>query len=1137
MFNNHKIFWHVHWLCCGIALGILFQNRGRWQNRDPVAWTAWRGYRPVHQCIRKWVQHITPDDPKRNRKIPLEEFPQSCFNCTALLLSNRATAHWISVECQKTFALKYEYNVLAMCLVPKNAHFQRHEVESVPDDNYCLQDWVLKQKMCYKFVWHRKLSQIQSSKLSCHTNESFIQFVLSSVSLNSFPPICDHNCLILTSYSRYFMIFKAEPMQSATEGICIESFLHSKISSKGNLFVCNSKAFVSAQFVCDRVPDCPGADQTDEKNCNCSLSKPQPPLCAQFLSDKSKKRRRCSPLFYATHKGDCVLFLFTESGLRKELFTINGTEEHIKTLKENSTEFLCNTGTMSTGKVILNDLVVDCPPDGKDEPMLKAILMSNTFHKCNRTSQIPCKEGHSRCYDISKVCLYTLNKYRHLSPCRTGEHLQNCSKFECSRMFKCPKYYCLSWKLVCNGIWECPYGTDEVANHQCGFDRSCTWLYKCRKEQLCIHFDSVCDNHNDCVFADDEDLCLLRDLQCPYKCHCLTFAVVCDNVLDTHTNYYSVLFFKVIFVQGSRMLISVFFDHQKVSSSNSVMHLSVTHSNMRDLCSLNVLTNSLKELVVSFNVIAFLKGHCFAPAKFLLFVDISHNSLSRLTEFVFADLHCLKYINLSSNPVQEILPNTFTNLSQFALLSVLNISYHSGADDTLSNLELKILHVGVFQLCCLKPDGAQCSMNIPWYISCTGLLPQNAIRITFYCISIWIIVLNILSLISQNVTIKKGSEKTGAGASVAASVSVADMFCSLPLIYLWIADLIYKGNFMKFEDEWSVGASCHIVSFLFLNFCLISPLSLCLLSVSRLMVVLHPMDSGFKKTSFVRICILVVNLVSLCVSCFFTLLTWLIDHHIFGRRNLMSLCSPFIDPSKEIVLVKVITWFTTIFQVASAIIILTVYVLLIVSLRKSQKGMESAVSHKMSSVALVVQVFVLTSSNILCWIPSAVIYLLSMFVEQYPVEMVVWTTIIVTPLNSLINPLVFVVIALRKLTQKLNICHLWKYFPPLEGKVESRKMDTIFYTWWFSQVPSLALSFWSCDWLQHWVLLAPTMETGNCYASMHLCLGYGIDLNAASIVSDKTASSPRSLLENWPNRWSVVWIHSHGTRGSYADGF
>ena len=63
---------------------------------------------------------------------------------------------------------------------------------------------------------------------------------------------------------------------------------------------------------------------------------------------------------------------------------------------------------------------------------------------------------------------------------------------------------------------------------------------------------------------------------------------------------------------------------------------------------------------------------------------------------------------------------------------------------------------------------------------------------------------------------------------------------------------------------------------------------------------------------------------------------------------------------------------------------------------------------------IVVQLFVVSVSNILCWIPANCVYITAMFLSRYPVSVAMWTTVSVLPINSLVNPSVFIVAYFRK---------------------------------------------------------------------------------------------------------------------------
>ena len=110
-----------------------------------------------------------------------------------------------------------------------------------------------------------------------------------------------------------------------------------------------------------------------------------------------------------------------------------------------------------------------------------------------------------------------------------GSHLQNCTDFECNLHYKCPGHYCIPWRYVCEGKWDCPLGYDEF-KITCGELRKCQRMFHCYGTGICLHLKDICDGYKDCPYGDDEVLCLLSTVYCPKVCICINFAIVCRNI-------------------------------------------------------------------------------------------------------------------------------------------------------------------------------------------------------------------------------------------------------------------------------------------------------------------------------------------------------------------------------------------------------------------------------------------------------------------------------------------------------------------------------------------------------------------------------------------------------------------------------
>ena len=202
---------------------------------------------------------------------------------------------------------------------------------------------------------------------------------------------------------------------------------------------------------------------------------------------------------------------------------------------------------------------------------------------------------------------------------------------------------------------------------------------------------------------------------------------------------------------------------------------------------------------------------------------------------------------------------------------------------------------------------------------------------------------------------------------------------SIPLIIIWATNLYYEGNFILHEEEWRSSLPCYFAFVFSLKFSLLSPILLSCLSLSRLMLVIHPVDTQFKKTVFVFKCMTIVFAFASVVAISITIITWTLV-----AKVPTILCLPFIDPTDSVAMTKVLTCLVTATQLSAAIFITTTYIILIKSLKTSPKNIQQSASKKQSFFTLITQITTVIGSNILCWIPSCIVYLVTVLWINIP---------------------------------------------------------------------------------------------------------------------------------------------------------
>ena len=413
--------------------------------------------------------------------------------CTIMLLSNMKEPDWIPIPCNENLV-----NIIICKRIKKNKLETNYLIgENKSTEFYkCRSMTLLINNKCFAFLWRKngnifdndctyfKARGVSTNKLT------YFYHILNAVSsINQFPILIFQNnsqlhILKVHKLFRRLRFTQTLVQNNTVSGNYICTLNKHKIHIGINIFYCRLGGYILKKYICDGYIDCPN-DSSDENMCTCNeehYSKNSKNICMKM--QRRHNFTHCTHNYFMDITGLCKKYVFN-------MITVKNKSK----MRENKKMkmFLCNNGqTLST--FLVNDLISDCGPDSEDEPILLAIKAKNqTFH-C-KPWEIPCMEGHTRCFNFTDICHYKLNEENHIMPCRNGGHLENCEEFECNVMFKCPNYYCVPWTYVCDGKWDCPDGEDEFNNEVCIGESVCEKMFQCRNEhKKCISISNVCDN-------------------------------------------------------------------------------------------------------------------------------------------------------------------------------------------------------------------------------------------------------------------------------------------------------------------------------------------------------------------------------------------------------------------------------------------------------------------------------------------------------------------------------------------------------------------------------------------------------------------------------------------------------------------
>ena len=111
----------------------------------------------------------------------------------------------------------------------------------------------------------------------------------------------------------------------------------------------------------------------------------------------------------------------------------------------------------------------------------------------------------------------------------------------------------------------------------------------------------------------------------------------------------------------------------------------------------------------------------------------------------------------------------------------------------------------------------------------------------------------------------------------------------------------------------------------------------------------------------------------------------------------------FFGETFKSVTIKIVTITVAVAQLAIWACTLIMYAVIICERSKPRK-ITSQIDH---NIQIQQQVMLLISANTICWLPSSAILLTSIAMKTYPLTLLTWYAVVISPINSVINPIIF----------------------------------------------------------------------------------------------------------------------------------
>ncbi len=552
---------------------------------------------------------------------------------------------------------------------------------------------------------------------------------------------------------------------------------------------------------------------------------------------------------------------------------------------------------------------------------------------------------------------------------------------------------------MCDKKWDCPDGEDELQGVSCnlGSGSVCNNMFKCRySRRTCTKLTALCDGTKDCPLGEDEFLCDLNGKVCPTNCTCFFYTIEC-KLLEalTFERFIPCSFVSVIHSKSLNM-------RSFISQVQNANVLKLCHNQVSTLCSLTFLAG-VNILDLGFNFIRQLQKCCFKGVFEIRKITLPSNNISIIETDSFDSAPKLNVLDISSNPLPSKMFLFLGSLSQLKHLILNNISPEELHFQTFSGLNLPVVSTTHYQLCSILSGNTLCFVRHLWFEICSRLLFSTKL-------ATYLIVIALVSFSGNMISLALHKTRTSGNEVflfLVVSLNMSSTLCSCYLWILWGADIAFEESFVLKREVWMRSIGCFSAFTIFLWDILLSDLLVLLLNFCRMMVVLYPMTTKCKRISQVSKWVCIILFMSFSFSLAVTV--FVKQQH---EKVSNHLCMPFVEHGWSILIVRVTTFITATVLLISGITVFVMNKLMVQSLMTSQGNLQKSKSHTTSSI--VVQLCILSTSNVICWWPPIFADISTVFLPDFSLVTIALVKFACAPINGLVYPVVLTAVLLKK---------------------------------------------------------------------------------------------------------------------------
>ena len=458
---------------------------------------------------------------------------------------------------------------------------------------------------------------------------------------------------------------------------------------------------------------------------------------------------------------------------------------------------------------------------------------------------------------------------------------------------------------------------------------------------------------------------------------------------------------------------------------NETVFMIWSHSSLTTVCSLsNDLQKGLRSSFIdrstvlrlldySFNNVKIIDNYCFLTHSFLQVLYLNNNNLLLLKPFAFKGIVSLQKLDISNN----YLITLYSVSLKVIVLNIINTEFHTNKINPLLSSVSKIMTTDHL-VCCLMTESNSDCLGVQ-LVSLKCQLVKRTLAIKILTITSAVIMTTLILYFhflegKRSARSVRKSDKYVVSNILLSIITVTDLVKTVTTFSIIMASVQnvtnYNSELARLKKHFICKFLGFTSAFSFTHYLLLVNLW----TLYRLIAVKYPLNKYLKDLD-------IFKLITLFCSLFCALMSIMcsIGYHIVEDRDTMpSEVCMYVGESFTSVTLRFFTLFQSTMQIGTFLSTLMFHFFMLKEIKKSNfVKFNKSIAGKVRYQAMLVCVV-----NASCLVPSSVIYVTSVLVKHFPLHVLLWTTVLVHLLVSLMNPVAHLSLPLiKKKLQRLVI--------------------------------------------------------------------------------------------------------------------